>query len=244
MTGAAERVRVVVRKEFREYRRKRSILGTTILLPLVFLGVPIGELLSLSSSTPPAAVRALAHSAALMMLLVPIIVPATISAYAVVGEREQGTLEPVLTTPVTERELIIGKAVAAILPAVVLSYFIGAAFGLAVRWNGNPAVVSVVWNPPQVVAQILFAPLLAAWSTWVGMAISARSSDVRVAQQLSSLGSLPMLALTSLFSFGVLVPTVPLAIAFAVALFVIDSFAWRVVAMMFDRERLISRYDG
>ena len=244
MTGAGERVRVVVRKEFREYRRKRSILGTTILLPLVFLGVPIGELLSLSSSTPPAAVRALAHSAALMMLLVPIIVPATISAYAVVGEREQGTLEPVLTTPVTERELIIGKAVAAILPAVVLSYFIGAAFGLAVRWNGNPAVVSVVWNPPQVVAQILFAPLLAAWSTWVGMAISARSSDVRVAQQLSSLGSLPMLGLTSLFSFGVLAPTVPLAIAFAVALFVIDSFAWRVVAMMFDRERLISRYDG
>ena len=244
MSGAAERVRVVVRKEFREYRRKRSILGTTILLPLVFLGVPVGELLSLSNSAPPSAVRALAHSAQLMMLLVPVLLPATIAAYAVVGERDQGTLEPVLTTPVTGRELIIGKAIAAILPAVALSYFIGAAFGIVVRLQGNSDVISIVWDPAQVVAQILFAPLLAAWATWVGMAISARSSDVRVAQQLSSLGSLPMLALTSLFSFGVLTPTVPLAIVFAVALFVIDSFAWRVVAMMFDRERLISRYDG
>ena len=161
-----------------------------------------------------------------------------------VGERDQGTLEPVLTTPVTGRELIIGKAIAAILPAVVLSYFIGAVFGVVVRVQGNADVISIVWAPAQVVAQILFAPLLAAWSTWVGMAISARTNDVRVAQQLSSLGSLPMLALTSLFSFGVLTPTVPLAILFAVALFVIDSFAWRVVAVLFDRERLISRYDG
>jgi len=53
-------------------------------------------------------------------------------------------------------------------------------------------VVSAVWQAPQFVAELLFAPLLAGWSTWVGVAISARSGDVRVAQQLSSLASLPM----------------------------------------------------
>ncbi|WP_280724781.1 ABC transporter permease subunit [Kitasatospora sp. MAA4] len=42
----------------------------------------------------------------------------TIAANSVVGEREQGTLEPVLTTPIRREELLIGKAVANLIPAV------------------------------------------------------------------------------------------------------------------------------
>jgi hypothetical protein len=42
--------------------------------------------------------------------LTPVLVPATMSAFSVVGEREQGTLEPVLTTPVSRSELLTGKA--------------------------------------------------------------------------------------------------------------------------------------
>jgi hypothetical protein len=37
-------------------------------------------------------------------------------------------------------------------------------------------------------------------------------------------------------------PSVPLAVALAAALFVIDSLAWRFVSALFDRERLLSRY--
>jgi ABC-2 type transport system permease protein len=32
--------------------------------------------------------------------VVPAVIPASIAAYSVVGERDQGTLEPLLTTPV------------------------------------------------------------------------------------------------------------------------------------------------
>jgi len=240
LSEASLRIRAVVGKELREYRRNRFILGTTIILPVAFLVLPVTGLLSLSGTAPPAAVRKLAESAELMMLLVPIILPAAIAAYSVVGEREQGTLEPVLTTPIAATELIVGKAVAAVLPTVVIAYVIAGAFGVAVRIQGNHAAVSAVWQPAQVVAEILFAPLLATWATWVAMAVSARSTDVRVAQQLSSLGSLPMLGVTSLFAFRVLTPTVGLALVVALALLVVDSVAWRVVVVLFDRERLVT----
>jgi hypothetical protein len=38
-----------------------------------------------------------------------------------------------------------------------------------------------------LLVQLLFTPLLAGWSIWVGIARSVRSSDVRVAQQLGVL---------------------------------------------------------
>jgi ABC-2 type transport system permease protein len=238
----ARRVLAVVRNEFRQYRRNRFILGTTIVLPLVFLGIPLANLLALADSAPPESVRALASSAELMMLLVPLVLPTTIAAYAVVGERDQGTLEPMLTTPILEKELILGKALAAIVPSVLIAYLIGAVFAGAVRIQDNHEVVSTVWAPEQILAQVLFVPLLAAWATWVGIAISARSSDVRVAQQLSALASLPMVGLTSLFTFRTLEPSVHLAVTIAVLLLAVDVVAWRVVSAMFDRERLISRY--
>jgi ABC-type ATPase involved in cell division len=45
--------------------------------------------------------------------------PEIMFPYAVAGEREQGTLEPLLTTPLRSQELIVGKGVAVMLPTVV-----------------------------------------------------------------------------------------------------------------------------
>jgi ABC-2 type transport system permease protein len=61
-----------------------------------------------------------------------------------------------------------------------------------------------------------------------------------VAQQLATLASLPLLAFTSLISFQILTPSVPLAIGLALALVAIDLAGWRIVARLFDRERLIT----
>ena len=85
------RVRAVARKEFREFRRNRFIVSTMIVLPLIFLAIPLLNVFRLSASATVDAVHATVGSALLIMLLVPVIVPATIAAYSVVGEREQGT---------------------------------------------------------------------------------------------------------------------------------------------------------
>jgi ABC-type transport system involved in multi-copper enzyme maturation permease subunit len=233
------RVRAVVRKERREYRRNRFIIGTMAVLPVIFLILPVVGLVRLPASASISTVHAQVGSAFLLMLLIPVIVPATIAAYSVIGEREQGTLEPLLTTPLSSDELLLGKAWAAILPAVGITYVLFAAVVLTVRVGASAAVVSAVWQAPLFLAQLLFAPLLAAWSIGIGTAISARSSDVRVAQQLGTLASLPALGITALISFRVINPSVPLAIALGVALVVLDGVAWRAAAAVFDRERLI-----
>jgi ABC-type Na+ efflux pump permease subunit len=235
-----ERVWAVVRKEVREFRRNRFVIGTMAVLPLVFLITPMLTIFKIPESTSGPQVRAAVGTISLLLLIIPIVLPPVIAAYSVVGERDQGTLEPVLTTPVRASELLLGKAIAAFVPSVGLAYAIYLVVLIGVRFGAAHVVTDVVWHPPQVLAQLLFTPLLALWSIWVGIGISTRVSDVRVAQQLASLAGLPLLGFTSLISFQLITPSIPLAIGLALALLAADIAAGRVVSRLFDRERLIT----
>jgi ABC-type Na+ efflux pump permease subunit len=234
------RVAAVVRKEVREFRRNRFVIGTMAVLPFVFLITPMLTIFRIPESASGPEVKASVGVISLLMLIVPIVIPPVIAAYSVVGERDQGTLEPVLTTPIRASELLLGKALAAFLPSVGIAYTIYVIVLISVRLGAAHVVSSVVFHPPQLLAQILFTPLLALWSIWVGIGISTRASDVRVAQQLATLASLPLLGFTSLISFQLIKPSVPIAIGLALALLAADIAAWRIVSRLFDRELLIA----
>jgi ABC-2 type transport system permease protein len=231
------RVRAIFRKELREYRRNGSIVSTMVIFPLIFLIQPLVLVLGLPAS---ASVQLSHRHLLLYMLAIPAIVPATLAAYAVVGERQQGTLEPVLTTPIRREELLLGKALASLVPSVAISYAVYAFFLACVELFARPAVAPALLRGPQLLAQLLFTPLLAGWSIWVGIAISARSSDVRVAQQLSMLASLPSVAVTSLIAFDGIHVALGLALGFAAGLLLLNGLGWRIVSATFDRERLIT----
>ena len=154
----------------------------------------------------------------LLLLVIPVVLPATIAAYSVIGERDQGTLEPLLTTPMTREEFLLGKSLAATVPTVGVAYLFFIVLVVAIRLGAASIVAHDVWQPSWFLAELLFAPLLATWSVWVGTAISARSSDVRVAQQLGTLASLPALVLPLLMSLQVFKPTATTAVVIAVAL--------------------------
>jgi hypothetical protein len=104
----------------------------------------------------------------------------------------------------------------------------------------RPGVAPALIRGPDILAQLLFTPLLAAWSIWIGIAISARSSDIRVAQQLGVLASLPSIAVTTLIAINVIHATLGLALALGAVLLLADRLGWRIVSAMFDRERLIT----
>lgn len=91
----------------------------------------------------------------------PALVPAALAAYSIVGERVQGTLEPLLSTPVQERELVLGKALAVFLPSIAVAYAVFAFFIAIVELFAAPGVASGLVQAPDVVAQIVFTP---SWS--------------------------------------------------------------------------------
>jgi ABC-2 type transport system permease protein len=210
------------------------------IMPLVFVALPIIDIFTLDPNASAVKLDRLVGLSLLYLTLIPAFVPAVVAAHSVVGEREQGTLEPVLTSPVRREEFLLGKAVAAFLPTVVIAYSMFGLFLAAVALFAHQNVATDIFRVSRILPQLLFTPLLAGWSIWVGIAISSRVSDTRVAQQLGTLASLPPLAVTSLMAFNVIQPTVGLALALGAGLLVIDLGAWRVVSMLFDRERLVT----
>lgn len=237
MRFSVGRVGAVLVKELRDFRRNKFIIGTIVVLPLIFIIVPISDLFRTAA---PRLQTVQVGTSLLLLLVAPVVMPATIAAYSVVGEKEQGTLEPVLTAPVRREELLLGKATAALLPSVAIAYALFAIVVIAVRIGASQVVVDDVWQAQNFLAQALFSPLLAGWAIWVGIAISARSSDVRVAQQLGTLASLPPLAIVALIEYQVIPAGVTTALILAVVLAVLDALGWWFVGTVFNRERLIT----
>jgi ABC-type Na+ efflux pump permease subunit len=244
MSFSGTRVGAIVRKELRDYRRNRFVIVTMTMVPIVFIIAPMIQLFAANATAGTAHLNARIGLSLIYLLVIPVSVPAVLSSYSVVGEREQGTLEPVLTTPIRRQEFLIGKALAAFLPALVIAYAIfGIFLGIAALF-AHPVIASAIYAGTHVLVQLLFTPLLAGWTVWVGIAVSARCTDVRVAQQLSMLGSVPPLALLALMSLNVITVSTGLAVGLAAALLAVDLLAWRVVAPMFDPERLVTGRRG
>jgi len=231
------RVRAIFRKELRDFRRNRSLAAGMAIVPVMFCVQPLVTVLVLNSG----ASGPLSHEHVLLYMLgIPALVPSFVAAYSVVGERSQGTLEPVLTTPIRREELLLGKALAALIPSIAVAYVVYGLFIACVELLAHPGVASALIRPSDLLAQLFFTPLLAAWSIWIAILISTRSSDVRVAQQLAALASLPTVAVTTLISLNVIKPSLATALVAGAALVVLDRLGWQVASANFDRERLIA----
>jgi ABC-2 type transport system permease protein len=135
----------------------------------------------------------------------------------------------------------LGKAAAVMIPTLAISYLIFALFLAAVRLFAHSAISSAVFHQgPVLLALFLFAPLLGGWAVVVGMAVSVRANEVRVAQQLGMLASLPVVGVVILLAAGVIAPTFQVALEFAAGILAADLLALRLVSRLFNRERLVT----
>jgi ABC-type transport system involved in multi-copper enzyme maturation permease subunit len=229
------RITAIARKELREYRHNRNVIVTMAVIPVIFAIQPLVAVLGIAEST------VLAHEHVLLYMLgIPTLVPLFVAAYAIAGERQQATLEPVLTTPISREELLLGKAIAAFVPALIVSYAVFLAFVGVVVVFAHPGIPAAVLRASDLLAQLIYTPLLVGWSIWVAMAISTRSTDVRVAQQLSLLASIPPVIVTVLIALNVIEASIGLAAGALVMLLLLNWLGWRVAARLFVRERLIT----
>jgi ABC-2 type transport system permease protein len=241
MSLDSRQVRAIVRKELRDFRRNRNLTVGMAIVPVLFSVQPLIAVFSLD----PTASTPLSHEHVLLYMLgIPALVPSFVAAYSVVGERQQGTLEPVLTTPIRGEELLLGKALAALLPSLAVAYVVYGLYLAGVELFAAPAVASALIRPADLLAQLFFTPLLAGWSIWVAILISTRSNDIRVAQQFAMLASLPSIAVTTLIALNVIKVSLVAGLVAAAALLLLNGIGWRLVSAMFDRERLITGTRG
>jgi ABC-2 type transport system permease protein len=261
------KIRVIVRKEWLELRQDLKLLLAATAPALFFTFLPLA-LVALVGRVPipqsdrEELSRFIAANTALdglnsvelmqaivgvqfssFFVLLPIITPSVLASYSVVGEKTNRTLEPLLATPVRTWELLLGKILAALIPAVALSWFAGGTFiaGIAAVASSRRVFAAIV-SPAWLLLLIVVTPLLALIVIAALVAVSSRVNDPRTAQQVSGFLVIPFVLLFVGQLAGLVVLGPALVLVASVVLALIAALALWGVTRLFQREVILTRW--
>jgi ABC-2 type transport system permease protein len=261
-TGRGARIRALLRKELRELRRNKGLLGAMAILPTIFVALMIGvNLLVLHTSASPGSARGLLPPEGLtglgaglatqvlindqlmfMQLMVPVILPTVIAAHSVIGEKQARTLEPLLATPIQTWELLVAKTLAAVSPSVALTWL---AYGVSlagVSLSASVAVTGYLFRPLWSVGMLVVAPLLSLLSATGTVIISSRVNDLRTAQALAGIGVVPLLVLGMSVLLGQRFLDTPFLVGSILALVPLDLALLWLATRLFRREAILTHW--
>lgn len=168
----------------------------------------------------------------------PVSISLVIALETFVGEKERRSLEPLLSTPLTNTELYLGKVVAATIPPLVAGYV-----GIVI-YLGGLILGSQQWRPePILVIQILALTTVQAVVMVTGaVVISSQTTSTRAANLLASAIILPMSLLVVFESFVMIKPDLRYALWYiAAGLLIVVILLVRTGARIFRREELLGR---
>jgi ABC-2 type transport system permease protein len=237
---------IVASKDFKMFRRKKSILYGVVLFPLVAgIGLPLVIRFagSRSERIPAAALPPLLDALSFFFIIVAAILPTAIASYSLVGEKVEKSLEPLLATPTTDGELLLGKSVAAFLPPIAAIY-VGAALFMVLMDQFTRNTLGYLYFPNWTIGIILVlvAPLSAILSILLNVIISSRINDVRSAQQLGTLIVLPFSGIYVSAEIGAFTIDTNNLLIFSAVLLAIDIILFNITRLTFRREEILTKW--
>lgn len=267
----AARVRALVGKELSELARNKAALLPVLAVAMVsmvlpfFIGLAVpritgdrlssdadlvqalakaGEELPGALSLPDeAAVQAFVfHRFLTLLLLVPVTGAITFAGHSLVGEKIGRSLEPLLATPITTFELLIGKVVGALLPSLAVMVFTFAIYLAGIGVLAEPGVLAAMITSRTLLLVFGLGPMASLVALQVGVLVSARVNDARTAQQFGALLILPLTGLFMAQMTGLFVLTAATMLLLLGGLAVLWLLLLRLGVAVFDRETILTRW--
>jgi ABC-2 type transport system permease protein len=237
---------IIAAKDLRIFRRNKSVLRSVILFPLlVSIGLPLVVHFAghggggISASGLPTVLNAFSF----FFIIVAAYLPTFIASYSLVGEKVEKSLEPLLATPITDSELLLGKSLAAFLPPMVAIYIGAAVFMVLINFLTHQTLgYSYFPNWTMGIILLLVAPLSAILSVETSVIISARASDVRAAQLLGGLMVLPLGAIYVASEVGSVSLNVNNLLIISAVILLVDVILFFISTKTFQREEILTKW--
>lgn len=176
------------------------------------------------------------------LLLIPTMIAISFATFSIVDEKTSGSLEPLLATPVRTWELLLGKALAGAVPALVVTWACAGVFLLALVGLGWGHLLSLVLTTSWFFSLFLLTPVVALLSFLLGIIGSSRAKDAKGAQNIALVIILPVLALIGIQIGGVVWFTTIPTLVLAVAIGVLDLLVLRLATSLFQRESIVVKW--
>jgi ABC-2 type transport system permease protein len=242
---------IVAEKDLDEFKRNRFVMTTLVSMPIILSLTPILSFLTPMLIYPGAIGDAEKLSLILMLprftlpllIMIPTITPSMIASYSFVGEKTNRSLEPLLATPTSEEELLVGKSFAVFMPTMIGTW-VGFIIDMALLdWVAYPLFGHlIVPDLSWAMAMLLLSPSFCILSIEANVLVSSRMNDIRAAQQIGGMVVMPVM----LICFGSLTNFFPLAsgnmlIIFSIALMTVLLLG-SITKKVFQREEILTKW--
>jgi ABC-2 type transport system permease protein len=234
----------VASKDFLTYTKRKSILYSMIYLEVVVsIGLPFILRFIASKPSGAAVLPTFINAFSFLYVIGAALAPVGIASYSLIGEKVQKSLEPLLATPTTDEEILVGKGIAAFLPAIGANFVGALIFTVLVDLFTYPTLKYLYfpnWNI--VIILFLLAPLACLLAVGYNILVSSRVNDVRTAQQLGTLILLPFGAVYFLSELKVVSLTTDAMLIMAAVLTAVDVIVFYLVRATFQREEILTKW--
>jgi uncharacterized membrane protein SpoIIM required for sporulation/ABC-type transport system involved in multi-copper enzyme maturation permease subunit len=153
-----------------------------------------------------------------------------------VGEKERRSLEPLLSTPLTNTQLYIGKTLSSTIPPLV-----GSLLGIGVYLAS--LYYNIGWKPPftLLILVLLLTTAQALVMVAGAVVVSSQTTSVRAANLLASFIILPMAFLVQAEAFVMFWANYGVLWLFLLGLLIVGFLLVRMGIRIFNREELLGR---
>jgi ABC-2 type transport system permease protein len=233
-------------KELKIFRKRKSVIYATVLFPLfISIGFPlvIRYAGANSGGIPAPVLPGILDAFSFFFIIGAAVLPTGIASYSLIGEKVQKSLEPLLATPVTDGEILLGKIISAFLPTIAAIYA-GSVLFMTLIDRQTSSTLGYLYYPNWHMGVILLAaaPLAALMSVELSVILSSRMNDVRSVQQFGGLMVLPYAGVYVAAEVGaVSLDTNNLLIISALILFV-DVGLFFLNRATFRREEILTKW--
>jgi ABC-2 type transport system permease protein len=181
------------------------------------------------------------------LLLIPTMIAISLATFSIVEEKQTGTLEPLLATPVRTWELLLAKALSGAIPAIIMSWVCAVVFLVGITFLVSKAVVETCLQSTQLISiwlisLIFLVPAISVLSFMLGVISSSKASDAKSAQNVALIIVLPVLAIVATQIIGVISFTPILLLILSFVLCLLDLAVLRLAVKLFCREAILVRW--
>ncbi|OLS14566.1 MAG: putative ABC transporter permease [Promethearchaeota archaeon CR_4] len=180
------------------------------------------------------------------LLIIPTMVAMIIASDSIAGEKERKTIESFLVLPLSDREIIVGKVLGALIPSLLLSwisfFIMGFTLNFAGRGNFGSHII-IFEDASWWLLNALLVTILSFISVLFMVLISSTVKTAKAAQQYAAVGVIPIVGLVISGLSGVFVLGVSGILLVSLVLGCIAVLLTYLATKHLNREKLILALD-
>ena len=232
-------------KDFSIFIKKKYVIFRCFALPLaVSIGLPavlfVAKTRAKDASKLNNVFTTLIPSFSFFFVFLSALAPVMIAGYSLVGEKLEKSLEPLLATPLTDSEILLGKSLVAIIPYLISIYIGSVIFSVSINY-----VTDYAFNMPNTLfldILIFVVPLVVIFSVEIMIIISSKVNDVRTSTQIGMFMMAPFIGIYFLSETQYITLDSNMMFQIAGILVIVDILVFYFARLTFKREEILTKW--